>query len=270
MITKDLTSRIVNKHRQHQYKENVNQIKNKVKFMKLQHHQEELNELRLKFSDQQKRLNELNQEQGASGWLTTLPTLDKGYDLTKKLFWDLIWIKYGWILIRLPTNCECLTKFNINHDLSCKKIGFISLPHNHLRNITTTLLKEVCKDIQVEPKLQELIGEILNPSTITGNEARLDICARDFWQAGQMAFFNVRVFNPTPQRYVNQEISKTYEVNKRENKKLYNERILQIEHGIFTPLVMLATGGMGRECKKFYARLDYKVMTVALELTAYK
>ena len=99
MITKDLTSRIVNKHHQHQYKENVNQIKNKVKFMKLQHHQEGLNELRLKFSDQQKRLNELNQEQGASSWLTTLPTLDKGYDLTKKLFWDLIWIKYGWILI---------------------------------------------------------------------------------------------------------------------------------------------------------------------------
>ena len=31
--------------------------------MKLQHHQEQLNELRLKFSDQQKRLNELNQEQ---------------------------------------------------------------------------------------------------------------------------------------------------------------------------------------------------------------
>ena len=55
-------------------------------------------------------------------------------------------------------------------------------------------------------------------------------------------------------RYVNQEISKIYEVNEKE-KKLYNERILQIEHGSFTPLVMSATGGMGRECKKFYARL---------------
>ena len=54
--------------------------------MKLQHHQEQLNELRLKFSYQQKRLNELNQEQGASGWLTTLPVLDEGYDLTKQLF----------------------------------------------------------------------------------------------------------------------------------------------------------------------------------------
>ena len=198
MISKDLTSRIVNQHRQHQSNENVNQIKNKVKLMKLQHHQEQLNELRLKFSDQQKRLNELNQEQGASSWLTTLPILDEGYDLTKQLFWDFIRIRYGWILTRLPTNCECGTKFDIQHALSCKKGGFISLRHNHLRNITVTLLKEVCKDIRVEPQLQELTGEILHPSTITGNEARLDICARGFWQAGQMVFFDVRVFLTQP------------------------------------------------------------------------
>ena len=51
--------------------------------MKLHHHQEQLNELRLKLSDQQKRLNELNQEQGASSWLTTLPISDEGSDLTK-------------------------------------------------------------------------------------------------------------------------------------------------------------------------------------------
>ena len=122
-------------------------------------------------------------------------------------------------------------------------------------NITKTLLKEVCKDIPVEPQLQERAGEILHPSTITGNEVKLDICARAFWQAGQMAFFDVRVFNPTAKWYVIQEIPKTYEVNEREKKKLYNERILQIEHGSFTPLVMSAAGGMGRECKKFYARL---------------
>ena len=66
---------------------------------------------------------------------------------------------------------------------------------------------------------------------------------------------DVRVFNPIAKRYVNQDISKTYEVNKKEKKKSYNERILQIEQGSFTPLAMSATGGMGRECKKFYARL---------------
>ena len=118
-----------------------------------------------------------------------LPILDEAYDLTKQLFWGLIRITYQWIIIRLPTNCECGTKFEIQHTLLCKKGFFISLLHNHPRNIKATLLKEVCKNIRVEPQLQELTGEILHPSTINGNEARLDICTRAFWQAGQMTFF---------------------------------------------------------------------------------
>ena len=130
------------------------------------------------------------------------------------------WIKYGWILTRLPTNCECGTKFDIQHALSCKKGGFISLRHNHLRNITEILLKEVRKDVRVEPQLQQLTSEILHPSKITGNEARLCICARGFWQAGQITYFDVRVYNPTAKRYVNPEISKTYEVNEKEKAKL--------------------------------------------------
>ena len=31
---------------------------------------------------------------------------------------------------------------------------------------------------------------------------------------------------------------------------------MQVEHGTFTPLVMSTTGGMGRESRKFYARLS--------------
>ena len=37
--------------------------------------------------------------------------------------------------------------------------------------------------------------------------------------------------------------------------KNYNEGILQVEHGSFTPLVMTANGGFARESAKFYARL---------------
>ena len=77
------------------------------------------------------------------------------------------------------------------------------------------MLKEVCKGIRVEPQLPKLTGEILHSSTITGNEASSDICARGFWQAGQIAFFDIRVFNPIAKRYVNQDISKTYEVNEK-------------------------------------------------------
>ena len=34
---------------------------------------------------------------------------------------------------------------------------------------------------------------------------------------------------------------------------------MQVEHGTFTPLVMSATGGMGRECQKFYTRLSESI-----------
>ena len=67
------------------------------------------------------------------------------------------------------------------------------------------------------------------------------------------------MFNPTATRYVHTSLSKSYELNEREKKRSYNDRVLQIEHGSFTPLVMACTGGMGRECRKFYDRLAHMI-----------
>ena len=49
--------------------------------------------------------------------------------------------------------------------------------------------------------------------------------------------------------------SKAYQLNKKEKKKNFNERILEVEHGSFTPIVMSAYGGIGKEGNKFYNRL---------------
>ena len=125
------------------------------------------------------------------------------------------------------------------------------------------MLKTVCKDVVVEPALQPLYGERLHETTaITRDEARLDVHARDFWQTGQSVFFDIKVFNPLAKRHVGQDLKKCFESNKREKKRAYNERVLEIEHGSFTPLVFSATGGMGRECTKFVSRLA--------EMIAYK
>ena len=85
---------------------------------------------------------------------------------------------------------------------------------------------------------------------------RLEVCARGFWQAGQMKIFDVRVFYPNARRYARQELSKTYQFNEKEKNHFYNERIMQDKHGTFTPLVMSATGGMGQESSKFYSRVS--------------
>ena len=134
ILSKDLTTKIINQQPQLATNNNAKKIKSKIKLTKMQHHNEELQKLRSAFSDEQKRLNELNREQGASSWLTTIPLSEEGYDLTKQLFWELIRIRYGWTLTRLPSNCECGNKFDVQHALSCQKGGFVSLRHNHIRN----------------------------------------------------------------------------------------------------------------------------------------
>ena len=45
----------------------------------------------------------------------------------------------------------------------------------------------------------------------------------------------------------------------RREKKHYNERVLNIENGSFTPLVFNINSGMARECKKFFSRLTEMV-----------
>ena len=50
-------------------------------------------------------------------------------------------------------------------------------------------------------------------------------------------FFEVRVFNPNSKRYLTQTIKQCYEINKNEEKHYYNERIMEVNQGSFTPLV---------------------------------
>ena len=105
-------------------------------------------------------------------------------------FWDLVNIRYGWPLSRTPRTCRCGNNFNIANPLTCKKDGFITLRHNRLRNITASLLKEVCHDVQIDPTLQKLTGEQFEQRAAnTSDEARFDVAAREFWAAGQTAFF---------------------------------------------------------------------------------
>ena len=68
-------------------------------------------------------------------------------------------------------------------------------------------------------------------------------------------FFDVRVFNPHAPSNKNQTTSACYRKHEREKKRAYEQRIREMEHSSFTPLVLSATGGMGREATCFYKRL---------------
>ena len=57
--------------------------------------------------------------------------------------------------------------------------------------------------------------------------------------------------------YQNVKTKNYCEINGK-GKKSYNERI-NIGHGTFTPLVILANGGMSRGCQTFYTKLPEKI-----------
>ena len=256
LITAQLVKSIKQQERLYKKDVNISQTKTSIRNKKRNDAQTAVTLLKGILSVKQVRLMGLNQEPNASSWLTALPFAEEGYYLEKQCFRDLLRIRYGWNLSRLPSSCECGASFSIEHALSCKKGGFISMRHNQIRNFTAKALRDVCHDVCVEPMLQKLTGEEELPKSANiTDEGRLDTSARGFWVTGQKAFFDVRVFNPLAKRYGTLNSQKCYELNEREKKKEYNNRIMEIENGTFTPLVFSATGGAGRECRKFCKRL---------------
>ena len=217
-------------------KEAIKKIKAKIKRDKMELYQQHLNAIKDSLPEDKIKLIEISCEKGASLWLSTLPIKEEGFQIDKQSFWDLIKIRYGHQLTRLPNGCACGSKVDLEHSLSCKKGGFVTVRHNTIRDLTAKMLTEVCKDVSVEPHLHPIMGETLDEATAnTSDGARLDIAARGFWVSGKKAFFDIRVFNPVAGRYRNSKIPKACELNEKEKKRQYNQQVLSIEHGSFTP-----------------------------------
>ena len=194
-LTKKLTSLII--QQEHSYtvsEEEIKKIKSKIQKKRMEKQQRTLSSLRDKMSYMEIRLNDIAQEQGSSSWLTVLPIKRLGFNLSKSDFWDALRLRYGLPLKRLPSNCGCSKPYNVQHAISCKKGGFVTLRHNELRDNIAEMLEEVTSDVKVEPALQPLSGEEIKGNQ--SDEARSDISARGFWIRGQRAFFNIRVFDP--------------------------------------------------------------------------
>ena len=87
------------------------------------------------------------------------------------------------------------------------------------------------------------------------DDARVDLRARSFWTAQQCAFFDVRVFYPHAQSYSSRSLPSLFASFENEKKRAYGDRITQVEHGTFTPLVFSSCGGAGKETNIALKRL---------------
>ena len=75
------------------------------------------------------------------------------------------------------------------------------------------------------------------------------------WGPMQKTFLDIRVMHPNSPTYINKDIDQVYKTHEREKKRTYNERIIQVEKGSFTPIVVSTFGGMGQEAEKYHKRL---------------
>ncbi|CAH3037584.1 unnamed protein product [Pocillopora meandrina] len=82
----------------------------------------------------------------------------------------------------------------------------------------------ICHDVEVKPHLQTLTGEVANSS----DKARLDVSARNFL---------AKVFNPFTKSHLNQKLDTTLSSNENDNKKYYNQRIIEVAHDYLSPLL---------------------------------
>ena len=191
-----------------------------------------------------------------------MPLEDHGFSLHKGAFHDVIHLRYGWKLSNTPTKCTCGSAFSINHAMICPMGGFPTIRHNELRDITDSLLSEVCHNVATEPRLQPLNGESMTHRTaITTDYACLDIRVRGFWSFAQDAHFDVRVFHPNVSSNCSGSLSATYKKHENLKKRAYGQRVRDIEHSVLTQLVFSSTGGIGNEATTFYKRLaDYMML----------
>ena len=139
----------------------------------------------------------------------------------------------------------------------CPKGGYPSIRHNELRDFTASLLSETCHGVAIEPSLQPITSEMFcHATTNTQDGARLDIVANGVWGSSfERAFFDIRVFNPLALSKRRPTINAAYRHHENIKERHYEQRVREVEHSSFTPLVFSTTGGLGPAAAAFYKHL---------------
>ena len=91
-------------------------------------------------------------------------------------------------------------------------------------------------------ELQSFVCDCATPSKI-----------EKLWSKGVTV--DIRVFNPFAPSYRNTALTQCYHRNELEKRRAYDERIREVEHGSFSPLVFSAAGGMGATANVVYKRI---------------
>jgi len=176
-----------------------------------------------------------------------------GLTLNKGKFRDALKLRYDSEMADKPSICVCGDVFNVDHAMVCRHGSFIILRHNEQRDLEADMLSMVCNDVEIEPVLQEFTGESLPSGTNRAPNTHLAIHARGFWERQRSAFSNYA----NTDSYRDLDLKQMYKQHENDKRRLYTQRVMDMEQGTFTPLVFTTTGlgSMGEECKRYHNRL---------------
>ena len=62
----------------------------------------------------------------------------------------------------MEATCPCDQKYNTTLALICKNVLLVTITHNKIRDYEANLLAKIHTDVETEPSLQPIEGEIVN------------------------------------------------------------------------------------------------------------
>ena len=192
-------------------------------------------------------------------WLTTLPNLLNGSDLSTDEFRDGVRLCLGIKPTALPLCCDgCDERFTIEHAMSCRKGGLILHQHNDL----VTTWGQLCGQAHIPSTVSD--KPLIHPSrdipitgtnrTIPSPELRGDLAVYGFWSSGQTAIFDVRITDTDQPSNRKSAASKVLLRHEKEKKDKYGALCIA-RRRTFTPLVFSIDGLLGKEATAASKRL---------------
>jgi hypothetical protein len=185
-------------------------------------------------------------------WITAMPDTLNGTDLSSEEFRDGLRLRYGLRPTNLPTTCDgCTKSFSVEHALSCKVGGLVTLRHNVMagewhRLCAQALMPAAVTDEPLIHSGRELQVRANGEGLDAMPENRGDVAAHGFWKRGATTIFDVRITDTDAPSYRSRDPVKVLAAHEKEKKDKYLEDCLTRRRH-FTPLVFSVDGLRGVE-----------------------
>ena len=83
--------------------------------------------------------------------------------------------------------------------------------------------------------------------------------AKGFWRDGKNAYFDVKVTNAEADYQRHRSVKAVLKSSETSKKTSYNVRVMEVEHGTFTPIILTVKGVMGPEANRYHKTLASKI-----------